>query len=84
MFLLVQVDDSHAGEYSCTPYNDLGTNGPSPRMQVIVQKAPVFTLIPHMLYIRKVGETVIMPCDALEGEGIERPAISWHKVNILG
>lgn len=24
------VDESHAGRYSCTPYNELGTEGPSP------------------------------------------------------
>lgn len=51
-------------------------------MQVIVQRAPVFTLTPHVLYLRKIGETVVMQCDAVDGEGIEKPSISWHKVNI--
>lgn len=77
------MDDSHAGEYTCTPYNDLGTDGPSPRMNVIVQRAPVFTVTPHMLYLRKVGDTVAMPCDAIDGEGVDRPNIAWYRVSIL-
>lgn len=81
-YLILQVDDSHAGEYTCTPYNDLGTNGPSPRMHVIVQRAPVFTITPHSLYLKKVGDTVVMHCDAVENEGVERPTIAWYRVSV--
>ncbi|XP_065211981.1 protein borderless isoform X2 [Planococcus citri] len=76
-----KVDDSHGGEYTCTPYNDLGTNGPSPRMTVIVQRAPVFTVTPHILYLRKIGDTVVMQCDAVDGEGFDKPNLAWRRTN---
>lgn len=30
-----KVDESHAGSYSCTPYNDLGTEGSSTPINVV-------------------------------------------------
>lgn len=30
-----KVDETHSGSYSCTPYNDLGTEGPSPAINVV-------------------------------------------------
>lgn len=47
---------------------------------MIVQKAPVFTVTPHILYLRKIGESVEMPCDAIDGEGVYQPSVSWSKV----
>ncbi|KAH1021052.1 hypothetical protein HUJ04_010615 [Dendroctonus ponderosae] len=76
---LSQVDESHAGSYTCTPYNDLGTQGPSPGMYVIVQKAPIFTVTPHNLYLRKLGETIEIPCDARDGNNGHSPIIVWSK-----
>lgn len=30
-----KVDETHSGSYSCTPYNELGTEGPSPSITVV-------------------------------------------------
>lgn len=74
-----KVDDSHAGRYSCTPYNDLGTDGPSPIINVIVQRPPTFVLKPKLLYVTKIGGKVEMHCDARDRDGTHRPQISWIK-----
>ncbi|EAT33261.1 AAEL014457-PA, partial [Aedes aegypti] len=74
-----KVDDSHAGRYSCTPYNDLGTDGSSPMINVIVQKPPQFILKPKILYVTKIGGTVEMHCDARDQDGSHTPQISWIK-----
>lgn len=74
-----KVDDTHNGVYTCTPYNDLGTAGPSTNMHVIVQKPPIFVKTPHNLYLRKLGETVEMTCDARDGEDGHKPIIVWYK-----
>lgn len=75
-----QVDENHAGIYTCTPFNDLGTDGPSTGIRVIVQRPPVFQITPNNLYLRKMGEDIEMPCDASDGDGSHKPAISWKKV----
>lgn len=77
-----KVDESHSGYYTCTPYNDLGTEGPSPNIHVIVQRPPVFVLTPQHLYLRKLGETLELPCDARDGENEHRPIIVWYRVII--
>ncbi|OXU19625.1 hypothetical protein TSAR_016370 [Trichomalopsis sarcophagae] len=74
-----KVDESHAGSYSCTPYNALGTEGPSPPITVIVQRPPVFTVTPQHLYMRKLGDTLEIPCDARDGDLNHRPTIVWYK-----
>ncbi|KAF7270305.1 hypothetical protein GWI33_016706 [Rhynchophorus ferrugineus] len=74
-----KVDETHGGSYTCTPYNDLGTQGPSPAMYVIVQRAPIFTKSPQNLYLKKLGETVEIPCDARDGDNGHKPMIVWYK-----
>ncbi|KAL0101927.1 hypothetical protein PUN28_018468 [Cardiocondyla obscurior] len=74
-----KVDETHSGSYTCTPYNDLGTDGPSPSITVIVQRPPIFTVTPQHLYMRKLGETLEIPCDAKDGDDSHRPAIVWYK-----
>ncbi|KAH0950984.1 hypothetical protein HN011_005222 [Eciton burchellii] len=74
-----KVDETHSGSYSCTPYNTLGTEGPSPSITVIVQRPPVFTVTPQHLYMRKLGETLEIPCDARDGDDAHRPTIVWYK-----
>lgn len=76
-----KVDDSHAGRYSCTPYNELGTEGASPIINVIVQRPPRFTLRPKQIYIHKLGDYAEMSCDAIDRDGRHRPLISWTKVS---
>lgn len=73
------VDESHNGRYSCTPYNDLGTDGPSPLIQVIVQRPPQFTLKPKPIYMTKLGETLTMTCDATDRDGSHRALIQWTR-----
>ncbi|XP_034256126.1 protein borderless isoform X2 [Thrips palmi] len=74
-----KVDETHRGRYTCTPFNDLGTEGPSPVIDVRVQRPPVFTIKPHNMYLRRTGDSVAMPCDAVNGGDTERPLIVWFK-----
>lgn len=78
-----KVDDTHGGIYTCTPYNDLGTEGTSTNMHVVIQRPPIFVRTPHNLYLKKLGESIEMPCDARDGEDGHRPIIVWFKVRIL-
>ncbi|XP_052837924.1 protein turtle isoform X8 [Drosophila gunungcola] len=77
--LFTRVSEEHQGQYSCTPYNVLGTAGASGIMDVLVRKPPAFTVEPETLYQRKVGDSVEMHCDAMEAEGTERPSIKWQR-----
>ena len=74
-----KVDETHSGSYTCTPYNVLGTEGPSPAITVVVQRPPLFTVKPQHLYIRKLGESLEIPCDARDGDQSHRSAIVWYK-----
>ncbi|KAJ8669633.1 hypothetical protein QAD02_000892 [Eretmocerus hayati] len=76
-----KVDESHAGSYTCTPYNALGTGGSSPAISVVVQRPPMFTITPQHLYMRKIGDTLEIPCDAQDGDLNHRPTIVWYKVS---
>ena len=75
------MDEKHGGKYRCTPINELGTEGPSPPVLVIVQHPPVFTVVPQTMYYKKLGETLEMPCDAVDGEDNHRPTIVWLRVS---
>ncbi|KAK9870179.1 hypothetical protein WA026_006266 [Henosepilachna vigintioctopunctata] len=77
--LITKVDESHNGRYTCTPYNKLGTEGPSPIMHVIVQKPPVFIASPNNMYIKKLGEVIEIPCEARDGSNGHLPTIVWYK-----
>ncbi|KAL3267564.1 hypothetical protein HHI36_011683 [Cryptolaemus montrouzieri] len=77
--LISKVDESHNGRYTCTPFNKLGTQGPSPPMNVVVQKPPVFVASPNNMYIRKLGEPIEIPCDARDGNNGHRPTVVWYK-----
>ncbi|XP_037816423.1 protein borderless [Lucilia sericata] len=74
-----KVDESHAGSYTCTPYNDLGTDGPSPVINVIVLRPPIFTITPKAIYIQKLGETTELPCQAIDRDGTNHPSIDWKR-----
>lgn len=73
------MDETHAGRYACTPFNVLGTDGPSPLIDVIVQQPPVFTIKPNLIYITKLGEKVVMSCDASDRDGSHRAVVQWRK-----
>lgn len=73
------VEDSHAGQYSCTPSNELGTQGPSSLIRVYVQRPPVFTLNPKPIYIHKLGDTVTFQCDAKDQASQRRSVIHWRR-----
>lgn len=77
-----KVDESHNGHYTCTPYNDLGTDGASPSVHVIVQRPPVFVIAPNNMYLTKLGESLEMPCDARDSDTDHRPFVHWYKVMI--
>ncbi|KAH8357021.1 hypothetical protein KR200_002319 [Drosophila serrata] len=74
-----KVDENHAGSYTCTPYNDLGTDGPSPVISVIVLRPPIFSVTPKAIYIQKLGEAAELPCEAIDRDGNNRPSIVWSR-----
>jgi len=76
-----KVDENHAGSYTCTPYNDLGTDGPSPVISVIVLRPPIFSVTPKAIYIQKLGEAAELPCEAIDRDGNNRPSIVWSRVS---
>jgi hypothetical protein len=79
-----QVDQSHSGEYTCTPFNDLGSSGESAPMKVIVQQPPIFSVRPASLYVRRIGNNVKMHC-AAEPETFNNPnplIVTWFKVKL--
>lgn len=61
-----KVNDNHAGRYTCTPYNTLGTEGSSPIIKVMVQRPPSFRIKPKQIYFTKLGETVHLHCSAMD------------------
>ncbi|KAE8749031.1 hypothetical protein FOCC_FOCC004198 [Frankliniella occidentalis] len=77
-----KVDEIHRGRYTCTPFNDLGTEGPSPIIDVRVQRPPVFTITPHNMYLRRSGDSVAMPCDAKDGTPLPRSRITMEGGNL--
>ncbi|XP_055376358.1 protein borderless [Condylostylus longicornis] len=74
-----KVDESFSGAYTCTPYNELGTDGPSPVINVVVQRPPVFTTLPKGMYIHKLGDDAQLSCDAIDRDDHRRPVIVWIK-----
>ncbi|XP_025205628.1 protein borderless-like isoform X2 [Melanaphis sacchari] len=75
-----RVEKEHGGKYTCTPFNDLGTEGPSTPMDVIIQHPPKFIVVPKVLYFRKLGDNITMPCEA-ENFDNRGPAIVWQKAD---
>ncbi|VVC43644.1 Hypothetical protein CINCED_3A024981 [Cinara cedri] len=75
-----RVGKEHSGKYTCTPFNDLGTEGPSTPMDLIVQHPPKLIVVPKVLYFRKLGDNITMPCEA-ENVDNKSPAIVWQKAD---
>ncbi|XP_036986612.2 protein turtle homolog A isoform X2 [Artibeus jamaicensis] len=65
------------GEYSCTPYNSLGTSGPSSVTRVLLKAPPAFRERPKEEYFQEVGRELLIPCSA---QGDPPPIVSWAKV----
>lgn len=75
-----EVDDLHHGKYTCTPFNELGTEGPSSIINVIVQHPPEFTIKPKSVYIQKLNDTYTMNCSARDKHTDEdRSLIAWTR-----
>ncbi|XP_018336675.2 protein borderless [Agrilus planipennis] len=74
-----KITDDHAGMYRCTPYNELGTEGPSARIHVVILRPPVFTIRPMSLYLKRLGESVEIPCEASDGDRDLKPLVTWYK-----
>lgn len=77
------VDESHAGLYSCMPFNELGSDGASPLINVVVLRPPKFTIEPKSHYLLKLGTVLEMVCDARDMDGSHRPEITWTRVNLI-
>lgn len=77
-----KINDEHAGRYTCTPYNTLGTSGSSPVIRVIVQRPPHFKIKPKQIYITKLGDTVEMHCNARDPTRDDELApVDWIRVS---
>ncbi|XP_048480681.1 protein borderless [Plutella xylostella] len=74
--LFNEVDESHEGSYSCTPYNSLGSEGPSPLVKVRVQRPPTLAIRPLPLYLTRLGASITLPCAAAYTDE-KAPAIEW-------
>ncbi|KAJ8731062.1 hypothetical protein PYW08_002475 [Mythimna loreyi] len=77
--LFNQVDESHEGEYSCTPYNALGSEGASPGVRVRVQRPPALAARPQPLYVARLGATLTLPCAASARNHHDRPLVHWAR-----
>ncbi|XP_060053682.1 protein turtle homolog A isoform X2 [Erinaceus europaeus] len=76
--LIIALGNEDAlGEYSCTPYNSLGTTGPSAVTRVLLKAPPAFLERPKEEYFQEVGRELLIPCSA---SGDPPPAVSWTKV----
>ncbi|XP_023419485.1 protein turtle homolog A isoform X1 [Cavia porcellus] len=76
--LIIALGNEDAlGEYSCTPYNSLGTAGPSPVTRVLLKVPPAFIERPKEEYFQEVGRELLIPCSA---QGDPPPTLSWTKV----
>ncbi|XP_036129275.1 protein turtle homolog A [Molossus molossus] len=76
--LIIALGNEDAlGEYSCTPYNSLGTAGPSPVTRVLLKAPPAFLERPKEEYFQEVGRELLIPCSA---RGDPPPTVSWAKV----
>ncbi|KAM6218173.1 protein turtle homolog A isoform 2-T2 [Rhynchocyon petersi] len=76
--LIIALGNEDAlGEYSCTPYNSLGTAGPSSVTRVLLKAPPAFVERPKEEYFQEVGRELLIPCSA---RGDPPPTISWTKV----
>uniref|UniRef100_A0A8C9DAG5 Immunoglobulin superfamily member 9 n=1 Tax=Panthera leo TaxID=9689 RepID=A0A8C9DAG5_PANLE len=63
--LIIALGNEDAlGEYSCTPYNSLGTAGPSPVTRVLLKAPPAFLERPKEEYFQEVGRELLIPCSA--------------------
>ncbi|XP_006895515.1 PREDICTED: protein turtle homolog A isoform X1 [Elephantulus edwardii] len=76
--LIIALGNEDAlGEYSCTPYNSLGTAGPSPVTRVLLKAPPAFVKRPKEEYFQEVGRELLIPCSA---QGDPPPTVTWTKV----
>lgn len=73
------MDESHEGEYSCTPYNSLGSEGPSPGVRVRVQRPPALAARPQPLYVARLGATLTLPCAASARNHHDLPLVHWAR-----
>ncbi|XP_063709188.1 protein borderless [Culicoides brevitarsis] len=72
------ITEEHAGRYTCTPYNSLGTQGSSKIIHVIVQSPPTFSVRPKQIYITKLGEEVELHCAATDPANEHfQPHVEW-------
>ncbi|CAG4961806.1 unnamed protein product [Parnassius apollo] len=77
--LFNRVDESHEGVYSCTPYNALGSEGPSAGVRVRVSRAPALALRPQPLYLARLGASLALPCAAAPQPHLA-PVLRWTRV----
>ncbi|RVE45303.1 hypothetical protein evm_010008 [Chilo suppressalis] len=77
--LFNQVDESHEGEYSCTPYNALGSAGASAGVRVRVARPPALAARPHPLYVARLGDRLTLPCAIAADPQLPQPDLRWTR-----
>ncbi|XP_038215044.1 protein borderless-like [Zerene cesonia] len=77
--LFNKVDESHEGVYSCTPYNALGSGGPSGGVRVRVQRPPALAQRPSPLYLARLGQALTLPCSAALDPPHAPPTVAWTR-----
>ncbi|CAF4905415.1 unnamed protein product [Pieris macdunnoughi] len=77
--LFNKVDESHEGVYSCTPYNTLGSAGPSAGVRVRVQRPPALAIRPRPLYLARLAGHITLPCVAEPQLAAVPPSLSWAR-----
>ncbi|XP_072938896.1 protein borderless isoform X2 [Epargyreus clarus] len=77
--LFNRVDESHEGQYSCTPYNALGSEGASGPVRVRVQRPPALAARPQPLYLARLGAALALPCAPAPDPLRAPPNVRWAK-----
>ncbi|XP_072886358.1 protein turtle homolog A-like [Hemitrygon akajei] len=72
------VNSTALGNYSCTPYNSLGTMGSSTPTHIILKDPPKFVERPATSYQKEVGQELRIGCSA---SGDPQPRVGGGNVN---
>jgi len=79
--LIEQVKATHEGNYTCEPFNLLGSEETSLPIQVLVKEPPKFNITPDSIYEREFQSTLEIPCSAQKLKDGTIPVISWRRVS---
>ncbi|CAK8692716.1 unnamed protein product [Clavelina lepadiformis] len=76
--IIHSVRRADQGQYTCTPFNNIGSLGASNPTRLIVRNFPDFVIRPTKTVKVSVGSKLEVPCS---GKGDPPPNISWRKIS---